>query len=221
MTHWRDLVWTLFSLHNETVNIWSHLLGFIVMAAFFAYTLLTFEFINTSDLLSFALFFLGACAMFLMSTFYHLCNCTNDHKVFDHLLACDYIGIFSMILGSAVSGFHVAFHCFWLERTIYQAAIVVICLIGICSVTVPGFTMNHNARVLFYLFSVSFTALPLAHIGVAFGMYDSTKWWVQLGMYAIGLLAYILKFPESHFPGKFDVWVRLLLLSFFFFFFSS
>jgi len=201
-----EVLSSLFSIHNETVNIWSHLLGLIIMIICFTYTLFNFDFLHFSDLMYFVLFFLGACAMFLLSTLYHLFNCIHDHKVYNQLLMCDYVGIFSMIMGSAVSALHFSFHCFWLEKTLYQIGIVAICIMGVLLVILPKYEDKHTLKLLFYLASVSFSALPIAHMAVTLGFYDTTKWWVLIGLYATGVAIYVSKFPECKFPGKFDFW---------------
>ena len=82
---------------------------------------------------------------------------------------CDYIGIFSMIMGSAVSALHFSFHCFWVERTVYQIGIVGICVMGVVLVTQPKFEEHHTLKLLFYLTSVSVSALPIAHMAVTLG----------------------------------------------------
>lgn len=203
-----DCIISLFGWHNETINIWSHLIGFMIMVGYCYYTFNHIEINDFTDKVIFLLFFLGACAMFLLSSLYHLFNCHHDEHVFNRVLTCDYVGIFSMILGSCLSALHFCFYCFWIPRMVYQSIIATLVLCGVGIVVLPKFKepKYHHLKVLFYICTVSFAALPLAHVATVVGFYDSTRWWILLGLYACGVAVYTTKFPECKFPGKFDTW---------------
>jgi adiponectin receptor len=67
---------SIFRLHTETVNIWTHLLGtlvFIVLAIYFL-TRPTSE-VQRDKKLIFGSFFLGAIVCLLCSTLYHTLYC--------------------------------------------------------------------------------------------------------------------------------------------------
>jgi adiponectin receptor len=67
---------SIFRLHTETVNIWTHLLGtlvFIVLAIYFL-TRPTSE-VQIDKKLIFGSFFLGAIVCLLCSTLYHTLYC--------------------------------------------------------------------------------------------------------------------------------------------------
>ena len=102
--------------------------GFAVMLYYFVDTVVRFyPFPNTSDLVTFVVFFLGACAMFLFSSMYHTFMC-HSFKVFEVVMTGDYVGIFLMIFGSTLSATHVLLYCYPTMRSVYQAGFGVMCL---------------------------------------------------------------------------------------------
>ena len=65
---------SIFKIHNETGNIWSHLFGCVgclVLGAVNAHELAQHRGIDVYDQLAFAAFFAGACTCFGMSTAFH------------------------------------------------------------------------------------------------------------------------------------------------------
>lgn len=207
--HYSECVHSMFHLHNETVNVWSHLVGFAVMAFLFIYSFFDLEFKSFSDGLVFSLFFVGACAMFLLSTLYHLFNC-HSHEVYDHLLVCDFVGIFSMIFGSFMSALQLSFYCFSPYRMMYQGIFVLLCGGGSMVVVMPRFKGEayHVHRLLACVLIVAAGALPLLHGAWLQGFEHSFNWVVLLSIYSGGVIFYATRFPESVFPGKFDILVR-------------
>lgn len=93
------------SLHNETVNIWTHLIG-AISAALSAITLFyaiapRFELATTEDVMVFSCFFLGAVTCLGMSATYHtISNHSEAVAKFGNRL--DYMGIIFLIWGSFI-----------------------------------------------------------------------------------------------------------------------
>lgn len=106
---------SLFYLHNESVNIWSHLSGAIIFAASAAYIYYIAKprYLTTAtsvDVLVFACFFGGAIVCLGMSATYH--------ALVDHSEAVskwgnklDYTGIVALIVGSYVPALYYGFFC--------------------------------------------------------------------------------------------------------------
>lgn len=105
---------SLFYLHNESVNIWSHLLGALVAVACAAYLYYVihprYEEATSSDVFVFSCFFTGAILCLGMSATYH--------ALVDHSQAVakwgnklDYTGIVALIVGSYVPAIYYAFFC--------------------------------------------------------------------------------------------------------------
>ena len=101
-------------LHNESVNIYSHLLGAIVftVSGSLLYTLVKprYSSAETSDILAFGSFFLGAALCLGMSATYHaISNHSPQVAKFGNKL--DYVGIVCLITGSFIPSIFYGFYC--------------------------------------------------------------------------------------------------------------
>lgn len=99
-------------LHNESVNIWSHLLGALIASctAIVLYYVVRprFAMANTEDVMVFSCFFLGAIACLGMSATYHtILNHSAVVAKFGNRL--DYVGIVTLIWGSFIPSIHYGF----------------------------------------------------------------------------------------------------------------
>lgn len=109
---------SLFTLHNESVNIWTHLLGSIFftavgLAAFYlfeAFAAARYASATRADVIAFAFFFAGAFLCLGMSaTFHALSNHSPDVAKWGNKL--DYSGIVFLIVGSHVPALYYGFYC--------------------------------------------------------------------------------------------------------------
>lgn len=105
---------SLFYMHNESVNIWSHLLGAIVFLASAAYVDRVvrprYASASSTDVLVFACFFGGAVVCLGMSaTFHTLLNHSATVAKWGNKL--DYTGIVALIVGSYVPALYYGFFC--------------------------------------------------------------------------------------------------------------
>jgi adiponectin receptor len=112
-SYWASFT-SLAYLHNESVNIWSHLLGAICFfgAAAFLHSVVAprYESASASDVLVFACFFAGAVACLGMSATYHaLSNHSLEVAKWGNKL--DYSGIIFLIVGSYVPALYYGFFC--------------------------------------------------------------------------------------------------------------
>ena len=87
-------------IHNETVNIWTHFLGFFLFSALTVYIVLT-DFGDVSKWPILAHYTSTAIMMFF-SSYFHLFNCQNK-VLYMKLLELDYAGIGICTLGSVTS----------------------------------------------------------------------------------------------------------------------
>lgn len=101
-------------LHNESVNIYSHLLGAIGFstASWVLYSIIKprYESATSSDVLAFGCFFLGAALCLGMSATYHtISNHSPMVAKFGNKL--DYVGIVFLITGSFIPSVFYGFYC--------------------------------------------------------------------------------------------------------------
>lgn len=99
-------------LHNESINIWTHLIGALLAGC--AATILyyvarpRFQMANAEDVAVFSCFFLGAIACLGMSATYHtISNHSESVAKFGNRL--DYVGIVFLIWGSFVPSIYYGF----------------------------------------------------------------------------------------------------------------
>jgi len=106
----RSLGW----LHNESVNIWSHLLGavYFLVAGVYLHALVAPRYASAagSDVLVFAAFFAGAlCCLGMSATYHALCNHSPAVARWGNKL--DYTGIVFLIVGSYVPALYYGLFC--------------------------------------------------------------------------------------------------------------
>ena len=112
---------SLFYLHNESINIHSHLLG-VFLCLFMSFSVYTFRAypVRAADIVVFGCFFLGATACLGMSATFHLImNHSPQVARFGNQL--DYVGIVALIVGSFVPSVYYGFYCEPIWQRIYWA----------------------------------------------------------------------------------------------------
>lgn len=105
---------SLFYLHNESVNIWSHLIGAVVAAAAAAYLYYAirprYASASLADLVVFSCFFGGAFLCLGMSATFHA-FLDHSEEVARWGNKLDYTGIVALIMGSFVPVLYYGFFC--------------------------------------------------------------------------------------------------------------
>ena len=126
---------SLFNLHNESVNIHSHLLGAFIFV-FISISVYAFELhsVSTADILAFGCFFLGAVTCFSLSAAYHTIS-NHSPPVAKLGNQLDYIGIVALIVGSFVPSVYYGFYCHPMLQQIYW---------GMASYSVPCFLYTYT-----------------------------------------------------------------------------
>ena len=109
-TSWRPAVLTLFRLHNETLNIWSHLLGAAWVCAMLLETL-SMAVTDEGQRLATVVFLLSALFCTVASSLYHLLGGILSQRTYRALYQLDINGISVVIAGSYYPGLRFAFRC--------------------------------------------------------------------------------------------------------------
>jgi adiponectin receptor len=107
-----NIIFSLAYLHNETVNIWTHLLGSItaILTSIYLYKSLKprYDSANQEDMVVFSCFFFGAASCLGMSaTFHTICNHSPEVARWGNQL--DYLGIVCLIWGSFIPSIYYGF----------------------------------------------------------------------------------------------------------------
>jgi adiponectin receptor len=114
-TGYLDVVKSLTFLHNETCNIYTHLIGTLLLpflAASFLQVLSEPQFSNVSgkDYIVLGIFFWSAECCLVFSTAYHLVGCYS-YDVEQFWLRMDLLGIVAVIIGTSIPEIYYAFAC--------------------------------------------------------------------------------------------------------------
>ncbi|KAL6910122.1 mPR-like GPCR protein [Trichoderma evansii] len=208
---------SLFYLHNEFVNIWSHLAGAIIaiVTATWLYLVIhpRYETANPSDVLVFACFFGSAVVCLGMSATYHaLTDHSQEISRWGNKL--DYTGIVALIVGSYVPTLYYGFFCNPILMTGY---LYLICILGVGCVAVSWIDKFRTPawrpyRALMFISLGLSGIIPICHGLLKFGYQAledrmSLSWVVLQGLlYIFGAVLYAARFPERVYPGAFDIW---------------
>ncbi|XP_015117098.1 progestin and adipoQ receptor family member 3 isoform X1 [Diachasma alloeum] len=212
---------------NETINIWSHVLGFLF---FFGLTCHDLYFVDASYTdKAIALFSsINFQIALISSTIYHTFSCRND-KIYNCLLTVDMLGISLSLLAIYLTGIHFSFTCYENHRFFYLITVLLIFIIAIV-LQIPQYNFSSNVKTSVLFGWAAYGILPTIHGVIIMGGLQHPM--VQqlfpriVGMYAITSFAFFLfetKIPERFFPGSVDYigsshqWWHLLILFAFFY----
>lgn len=213
---YKHIFLSLFFLHNETVNIYTHLLPGILCFALIVSTLeislfKKFSTTTLTDYLMINYFFLGAFTCFMMSASFH-CLKAHSEKVAIFGNKLDYLGIVALIVSSMISllfyGFYDSFKTFLFFGSI-TTLLGIICTVISLNDKFRAREWRAKRATMFVIFGLS-AVLPLFY-GLATYGYQKTcakigfNWVLLEGVFYItGASLYGLRYPEKRFPGKYD-----------------
>ena len=218
---------SMFRLHTETLNIWTHLIGFLF------FTFLTFSVYIFRDYITqlfqdklviselpwdeqliLLFFFLGAVTCLFCSTAFHTLSNHSEH-VYSIASKLDYSGIALLITGSSIPAYYYGFYCITISRNFHMITLSVLCTSCLYVSFRKKFGKPGYHKVRFAVF-------------VSFGLYGvvpGLQLWLMMGLeepyyrYLVGLIVmailylfgaalYVFRIPERFKPGAFDVWAH-------------
>lgn len=210
---------TISKLHNETVNIWTHLLGAIVFAFSLQHFLTTaYPTLSTApalDILAVTIYYLGCVNCLILSTSFHTLS---SHSAPIHSLgnSLDHVGVVLVIYGSALPAIHFFFHSptqlhF---RIIYTLLSTTLTTLSIIFTLKTPFRTPAYRRVRFKLYTVLglSTFLPIVHSTFLYPFPTLQNRMEIPNFFGLGILnssgaaIYALRVPERWFPRAFDIW---------------
>ncbi|OJJ06364.1 hypothetical protein ASPVEDRAFT_45755 [Aspergillus versicolor CBS 583.65] len=204
---------SMFTPSNELVNIWSHLIGLIIVLsiAFYFYPLNpNFHLSTNADMLIAAVFFFAACKCLVCSTLWHTMNSIASQPLMERFACVDYTGISFLVAASIVTTEYTAFYCEPTSRWVY---ILLTMSLGIGGVILPWHPTFNRAdfawiRVAFYVTLALTGFAPIAQL-----TYTRSFFWClyfyapvmkSILVYFAGACVYASQVPERWRPGLFD-----------------
>ncbi|BET02322.1 receptor [Nesidiocoris tenuis] len=207
---------SIFRIHTETGNIWTHLLGCIAFSAgLLVYMTRSEEELPLPDKLALGTYFIGAIICLGFSFTFHTVYCHSEFvgKLFSKL---DYCGIAIQITGSFVPWLYYSFYCKVRRMMVYLSFVIIL---GIASIVVSLWDKFSESRFrpwragIFAIFGLS-GVVPAVHYVIEEGWvnaitYASLDWLILMGfLYLLGAALYAFRVPECFFPGRFDIWFQ-------------
>lgn len=205
---------SMFRIHTETGNIWTHFAGLIlVLIAMLVVYLRSVDLVDYprgyEEYTVFTVFFIGAICCLGFSWLYHTCSC-HSKKASKLLSKLDYAGIAFMIMGSFTPCIYYGFYCLFYHKIAYLSCEIAL---GVSSIIValwdkfatPAF---RAIRAAVFLALGCSGIIPVVHMLFIYGIQRGSQqgavgWLILMGLsYIIGALLYALRVPERFFPGK-------------------
>ena len=216
---------SMFRMHTETWNIWTHFLGFVFFLVlclgiyvYGDYITFLFEDIEvhqlpvTEQAMLFC-FFLAAMVCLSCSTMFHLFS-NHSQGVYRLFSRLDYSGIAILITGSSIPAYHYGFYCQLTARYTHISIIGILCIACVVISLWKKFG-THEYRPLrfatFLLFGL-YGFVPGIQVALTEGfekqhiIQPMRGLLIMAGVYILGAIIYVSRFPERFFPGKFNTW---------------
>ncbi|EME27573.1 uncharacterized protein Gasu_48680 [Galdieria sulphuraria] len=203
---WQILT-SLVQIHNETGNVWTHLLSGGLFLLLVPYTYHSLSEYDKKDVLCMLVFVLSASFCFFGSATYHLFICTRKwHYTLRHI---DHSGIISMVCASYLPALNRGFKCFPWYQQLYMGMTIVCWIVIIIIVPVLDKRERRTQRNIVLFTSATWGIIPLIHFclrgryGWQMFLVSTLVMWL---VYGLGFLFYVTKWPEIRHTGKFDIW---------------
>ncbi|KAJ6231859.1 adiponectin receptor protein [Anaeramoeba flamelloides] len=205
----KDTLSSIFEIHNETINIWTHLLATMVFV-YCIYYVFTVDYLRRASnvaKLNIVLYLLGGIVCFSSSTLFHTFE--QHSKRFAALfLKIDLTGITLMIIGSTLP---FIYFCLIVSPKVYYSYLAMDLLLGgffIFSVWGNFKFINKmiGIRAVLFVILAMFCTVPVLRAyrlpTSIFSSYSLFRLSLMYGSYGIGLIFYLTKFPENLFRNK-------------------
>ncbi|XP_054165789.1 adiponectin receptor protein-like [Oppia nitens] len=205
---------SIFRIHSETGNIWTHLVGFVVFVIISLSLLAIGPHKHTllpMDKLMLGVYFTGALVCHLLSTVYHTCKC-HSPGVCHVFHALDFCGISLQIICSMIPCFYYGFYTQYMKWFyIYTGAGTTLFCVALTISLYPKFAtpVYKPLRALVFLVFGLSNVVPGLHLYYILEpqfMYCWSLVVLQGMVYVLGAVIYALRIPEKYFPGKCDLW---------------
>ncbi|ORZ16517.1 hemolysin-III related-domain-containing protein [Absidia repens] len=202
-----------FYLHNESGNIFTHLIGFIAFFCIGIYELFYSKLLSDApvvDWIIFTTFFVAVCKCLMCSMVWHTLSGINDYHLFTRVACLDYVGISALICASLMLSEYYGFYCNVTWRNTYLIGSGSLAVIGIFMPLMPWFDRPESRwiRIMFFVALASSGFIPILHLLSVYDFGHVIAWMSpvlkSILCYVVGTIVYGNRFPERFWPGRFD-----------------
>ncbi|XP_063758909.1 membrane progestin receptor beta isoform X2 [Eleginops maclovinus] len=188
--NWLCYLFSLFQRHNETVNVWTHLLFCPVLLLRWWANIGAPGYTLDAACLPLILYLLSAFAYLLFSVAAHLFQSHSEHAHY-FLFFMDYVGVAVYQYGSALGHYFYTSEPAWRKSSIGPLYLPGIALFGWLSC--GGCCFAKFSPVVHRLFTVSWTQETWLHFYA-----------LQIALFLLSALFFSCRIPECYFPGCCD-----------------
>ncbi|EJP70988.1 Hemolysin-III protein [Beauveria bassiana ARSEF 2860] len=213
-----EILTSLTFLHNETCNVYTHLIGALLLPLIAATVMRSlsqpqFSVVSGTDYTMFAIFFWTAECCLLFSTAFHLFG-AHSHEAEQFWHRMDLLGIVIVTMGTFIPGIYYIYFCELSLQRLHWSVVILSGSSTAALICIPVFrTLRwRKVKIGAYVALGASALIPLAHGSQLYGLkymtqYSGMNWYLlELAIYGSGTAFYALRIPERFAPGKFDIW---------------
>lgn len=211
LENWSALLKSAFELHNETINIHSHLAGALIVLPLFWPSKGLDDQTTWADRLVQTIYLIAAMKCLVSSVVWHVfAGCANA-KWFERAACIDYSGVALLVAASVWTTIYNEFYCQPNLAMLYSLTTLVVGIIGAVVPWAAWFNERKNKSLRIGVFlGMCFTSLaPFFHATYEHGLFKTLNFLApiipSLLCYIVGLTLYATNFPERYWPGSFDI----------------
>ena len=209
-------LFSIFKLHNETLNIWTHLIGSILFIAIGIYTNFHFNLKRYwSQYICINLYIVSIFLTFLFSSLMHTFYPHNSDMC-KKLQKLDYIGINIQIFSSMATFIYFAFYCERMIQIIYYLLILGMGFVNTLITTLNILTSSRYrwVRLTSFMSCIALFLIPIIHRSLLNNNNIIEKktfseelvyFTISTFIFLISLLVFVFRIPEKLSPGKYDI----------------
>ena len=202
---------SLFHKHNESINVWSHLMGILYMGYLISYYNERLDFLHNSHSWPFLVSIITSIIMFICSAFAHLLH-SKSESIHLTCFAIDYVGVSLHGFGSGFLHIYYSSPQWYYNRIEYQYMFILL-LLGIVACFLNCFAQYYYSRPyppmkricqflpcgILWIYSIipltfslfTFDSSSICHLG-------------QIILFLIGAMFFAFDIPQRFWPGTLD-----------------
>jgi len=211
LSTFEDAFLTLFELHNESMNIWSHLIGFFCVMIGGIYTTIDLWIsteTTTLELFAFESYLFCAAICLFFSSIYHWFGCISENH-HEQLLKFDLTGVALLVAGSFLPGTYYGFFCTPEIQGMHLFLTSIVLMIGLIAPWIEMKIGRYHIRPFVFAFLVILGLLPFSHwLLITPSTYRDQlyqNFLLMFSWYGLGFVLFVTRFPEVSFPNNYIV----------------
>jgi len=204
---------SVFLFHNETLNIWTHLLGFLVFSSLLLWDSLSLPqgTVTWHDVAVILCIITCYQACMILSTVFHTFG-AHSEQVYDKCLYLDLCGIAVSLIATYISGIYYAFWCLTWWRNFYLITVFLIVAFAVIFWNKLNEARYERERLIFFTVWAIYGTVPSVHWIILSGGLENDivrvffpRIVIMYLLSGAAFIFYLTKFPERCMPGKVDI----------------